>query len=161
MAYIAWATVATIVFALLFILQKNYSEDITEAVDQYNSTYGALLHKWLFIPLQVSHVRCVSVCHLHACMHPDFPSTHTPVFDVMFSSIVPLYDAFVWNIQILFNDVILDALIRNVPGIHAFGEALAGLCKHLAFETPPYITVMASPCNYAEDCDLCCEPGNN
>ena len=32
----------------------------------------------------------------------------------MFSSIVPLYDAFVWIVQILFNDVILDALIPNV-----------------------------------------------
>ena len=60
-AYIAWATAATIVFALLFILQENYSEIIIQAVDQYNSSYGALLHKWLFIPLQVSLV--------HACLY--------------------------------------------------------------------------------------------
>ena len=64
MAYIAWATVATIVFALLFILQENYSEVIIEAVDQYNSIYGALVHKWLFVPLQVSLARCA---HAHAC----------------------------------------------------------------------------------------------
>ena len=80
---------------------------------------------------------------------------------MMFSSIVPLYYAFVWNVQILFNNVILDALIRNVPSIHAFGEALAGLCKHLAFEITPYITAMASLCNYAKDGNLCYEPGNN
>ena len=79
----------------------------------------------------------------------------------MFSSIVPLYDASVWIIQFLFNDVILDALVRNVPSIHAFGEAFAGLCKHLAFEIPPYITAMASTCDYAKDGDLCYEPGNN
>ena len=80
---------------------------------------------------------------------------------MMFSSIVPLYYAFVWNVQILFNNVILDVLIRNVPSIHAFGEAFAGLCKHLAFEIPPYITAMASTCDYAKDGDLCYEPGNN
>ena len=67
-AYIAWATVATIVFALLFILQENYSEVIIKAVDQYNSTYRALLHKWLFIPLQVSLVQCVCVC-AYACVY--------------------------------------------------------------------------------------------
>ena len=49
---------------------------------------------------------------------------------MMFSSIVPLYYAFVWNVQILFNNVILDALIRNVPSIHAFGEAFKGRSLH-------------------------------
>ena len=64
MAYIVWATVATIVFAPLFILQENYSELIIEAVDQYNSTYCALVHKWLFVPLQVSLARCP---YVNAC----------------------------------------------------------------------------------------------
>ena len=58
-----------------------------------------------------------------------------------------------WIVQILFNDVILDAPIRNVPSIHAFGKALAGLCKHLTLEIPPHITAMALSCNYAKDCD--------
>ena len=53
-AYIAWAAAATVVFALLFILQENYSDVMIEAVDEYNKTYGALVHKWFFIPLQVS-----------------------------------------------------------------------------------------------------------
>ncbi len=53
----------------------------------------------------------------------------------MFSSIVPLYYASVWIVQILFNYVILDALIRNVPSIHAFGEALSGALGEKPIET--------------------------
>ncbi len=54
------------------------------------------------------------------------------------------------SVRILFNDVILGrarTTVRNVPSIRAFGEALAGLCKHLAIEIPPYITVMARYAN--------------
>ncbi len=43
MAYIVCATVATTVFVLVFILQQ-ITEVIIEAVDQYNSTYGALMY---------------------------------------------------------------------------------------------------------------------
>lgn len=102
-AYIAWASVATIVFTLLFILQENYSEVIIQAVDQYKSSYGALLHKWFFIPLQVSLVRCVYA--FVRVFVSQLTTLHPQVFDVMFSSIVPLYDAFIWIVQILFNCV--------------------------------------------------------
>jgi hypothetical protein len=80
------------------------------------------------------YVICMCVCvHTHSqeCSQHQF---HAQVFDVMFSSIVLLYDTFVWNVQILFNNVILDALIRNVQSIHAFSMALAGLCKHIVYD---------------------------
>ncbi len=83
------------------------------------------------------------------------------VLDVMFSSIVPLYNAVVWLLRLLLNDVVIDSLISNVPSIKEFGIALGSLCKHSALEISPYLTSMATTCNYARDGDFCYEAGNN
>ena len=79
----------------------------------------------------------------------------------MFSSLVPLYNAFIWLVNRLSVDVLLDSLIKNVPSIKLFGLATAGLCKHMALEISPYITSMVIPCDYNLQGDLCYEPGND
>lgn len=66
--YVIWATAAMLVFSLLFVLQENYSDVLVDAVNQYNSTYGPILHKLVFIPLQVKwHLK-------RRCFYED---THT------------------------------------------------------------------------------------
>jgi hypothetical protein len=65
--YLMWAAAATLVFSLLFVIQENYANVLVEAVDQYNETYGPLLHKLLFIPLQVNFAYVCASPHLHMC----------------------------------------------------------------------------------------------
>lgn len=79
----------------------------------------------------------------------------------MFSSLIPLYNALVWLLRLIFHDVFLDSLINNVPSIRSFGAALGSLCKHYALEIVPYVSSMGVPCNYAKDGDLCYEAGND
>jgi hypothetical protein len=86
--------------------------------------------------------------------------THTQIVDVMFSSLIPLYNAAVWIIRLIFNDVFLDSLIANVPSIRSFGVAFGRLCKHSALEISPYVQSMAVTCDYARDGDFCYEAGN-
>ena len=83
------------------------------------------------------------------------------VIDVMFSSLVPLYNTLVWILRILFYDVFTDALITNVPSIRSFGEAMGNFCKHFALDLTSYVSALAIPCDYAKDGDFCYEPGNN
>jgi hypothetical protein len=85
---------------------------------------------------------------------------NTQVVDVMFSSIVPLYNALIWLTRLIFNDVLLDSLIANVPSIRSFGTALGSLCKHSALEIAPYVSSIATRCNYAREGDFCYEAGN-
>lgn len=133
--YILWAVGASLIFAMLYVVQENHTEVLVDAVKQWNSGYGPLVHKLVFVPLQV--------------------------IDVMFSSIVPLYNGFVWLIRQLIQDVLLDSLVQNVPSIKAFGTAAGSLSKHMAMELPPYISSMASSCQYSVQGDRCYDPGNN
>ena len=71
-----WAMVVSLIFALLYLIQENYSSLLLDAVDQWNAGYGPLVHKYLFIPLQV--------------------------LDVMFSRIVPIYNGLVWFLRQIF-----------------------------------------------------------
>lgn len=114
--------------------QENYSSFLIEGVDQWNKAYGPLFYKILFVPLQI--------------------------VDVMFSSLVPIYNASVWIVKLIVNNVFLDALMANVEVIRTFGLALASLCKHAALEMPPFLKSIAAPCDYARDGDMCYEPGN-
>ena len=57
-------------------------------MDQWNKAYGPLFYKLLFVPLQI--------------------------VDVMFSSIIPIYNASVWIVKLIVNNVFLDALMANV-----------------------------------------------
>ncbi len=72
----------------------------------------------------------------------------------MFSSIVPLYNALIWLTRLIFKDVLLDSLIANVPSIRSFGTALGSLCKHSALEIAPYVSSVATRCNYAREGDF-------
>jgi hypothetical protein len=51
--YAVWALFGMIVFSILFILQESYAHLLVDALDQYNSTYGPVIHKIALIPLQV------------------------------------------------------------------------------------------------------------
>jgi hypothetical protein len=83
------------------------------------------------------------------------------VIDVMFSSLVPLYNALVWISRTIFYDVFLDALVNNAPSVKAFGVATGDLCKHVALDAASYISMLAMPCDYAKEGDMCYEPSNN
>ncbi len=68
------------------------------------------------------HVRLCSDCaHAYACafLFPTLAQHTILSCSGVFSSIVPLCDAFMWIVQILFNDVITDALIRNGRHVEA------------------------------------------
>ena len=78
----------------------------------------------------------------------------------MFSSLVPLYNASIWIVKLIFNNVFLDALMANVETIKTFGLALGSLCKNTALELTPFISSVAVQCDYARDGDMCYEPGN-
>lgn len=78
----------------------------------------------------------------------------------MFSTLIPLYNAFVWIVKLVINNVFLDTLMGNVEAIRSFGLGLGGLCKHTALELPPFLSAVAVPCDFARDGDMCYEPGN-
>jgi hypothetical protein len=103
-------------------------------VDQYNEGYGPMLHRIVFIPLQV--------------------------LDVLFSALVPIYNAIIKLLRILFIDVLVDSLVANVKLIGEFGAAFAAMCKHTAVQVPSYIERIATACDYGKEGDLCYEPGN-
>ena len=71
--YFVWALAATAIFSLLYMLQESYSHILVEAVDQYNSSYGPILHEIVFVPLQVYAFpsTCVlfPVSFAHAFLH--------------------------------------------------------------------------------------------
>jgi hypothetical protein len=52
--YAIWAGITMLFFSILFMLQEYYLYILLDAVEQYNSTYTPILHKVVFIPLQVS-----------------------------------------------------------------------------------------------------------
>ncbi len=133
--YAVWVLLTTLVFSLLFLVQENYSEALLEMVDQWNQGYGPLVYKMLFIPLQF--------------------------VDVVFSSLVPLYNAVLWLLKQLFNNVFLDSLIANVDSLKQVGVGVAGLCKHAALEIVPFVTSVVKTCDYGKQGDLCYEPGAN
>lgn len=133
-SYVIWVAAVTLVFSLLYLVQENYSEALLEAVDQWNKGYAPFVYKMVFIPMQF--------------------------VDVVFSSLVPLYNAFVWLIKQLLNNVFLDSLIANLGEVAQIGKGVASLCKHAALEVAPYITKIVTVCDYAKQGDLCYEAGN-
>jgi hypothetical protein len=102
-SYLVWEVGTTLVFSLLYIVQENYSDLLVNAVDQWNAAYGPLLHKVMFVPLQAG--------------------------DVMFSSLVPLYNSGIWLARTLLHDVALDALIVNVPSIKQLGTSVTSIVR--------------------------------
>jgi hypothetical protein len=103
-------------------------------VEQWNESFGPILHRLLVIPLQI--------------------------VDVMFSALVPIYNAVAWIIKKVTTDVIIDACMANLGSVQSFGLAMASACKHVATEIPAFVNSMVSPCDYAKDGDLCYDPGN-
>jgi hypothetical protein len=134
-SYVVWAVGTTLVFSVLYIVQENYSDILVDAVDQWNAAYGPLLHKIVFVPLQAS--------------------------DVVFSSLVPLYNSAIWLARTLIHDVGLDALVANVPSIRQLGASVGNVVQSSALEIPPYVTSLASSCDFAQLGDLCYDPGHN
>lgn len=132
--YAIWMVATTLLFSLLYVVQENYSEVLLESVEQWNSAFGPILHRLLFIPLQI--------------------------IDVMFSAIVPIYNAVVWILKKISTDVVVDATMANLESVKTFGLALGSACKHAATEVPPFINSMVRTCDYALDGDLCYDPGN-
>lgn len=133
-SYAIWAAATTLVFSLLYLVQENYSEALLEAVSQWNNGYGPFVYKFVFIPMNLA--------------------------DVVFSSLIPLYNASMWLVKQLLNNVFLDSLIANMGALRDIGTGVASLCKHGALEVAPYITRVVTVCNYAKEGDLCYEAGN-
>lgn len=134
-SYVLWAAAITLIFTLLFIAQESYSEVFISAVDQWNSGYGPVMNKLFVIPLQVA--------------------------DVLFSAIIPLYNAVFWIIKLILNNVLLDSLILNTPNLRDFGLALGKLCRHVALEVPSYTKSLVVPCDYSREGDFCYDAGNS
>ena len=63
LSYAIWAAAATLLFALLYVVQENRSDVFISAVDEWNNGYGPLVHKIVFIPLQVGfwYSSCMAV----------------------------------------------------------------------------------------------------
>lgn len=129
-----WAAIVTVVLAFVFHVQRSYPTLLVSAVQEYNESYGPLIYRFIFIPTQM--------------------------LDVLFSAIVPIYNACIKLVNVLIQEVVIESLAGNSGHVVDFGKALANLCKHTAVQIPSYITTVAIPCDYAKQGDLCYEPGN-
>lgn len=131
---LVWASIVTVVLALIFYVQRSSPALLVSAVQEYNESYGPMLHRIIFIPLQMG--------------------------DVVFSAVVPLWNGVLKLIKVLIHEVVIESLAANAGLVIDFGKAFANLCKHLAVQIPGYITSVATPCDYAVEGDLCYEPGH-
>lgn len=131
---LVWASIVTVLLALVFYVQRSQPALLVSAVQEYNESYGPMLHRIVFIPLQI--------------------------FDVLFSAVIPIYNGSIKLVKALVSEVVLESLAANSGFVVDFGRAFASLCKHAAVQIPGYIASVATPCDYAKEGDLCYEPGH-
>ncbi len=121
-----------VVFAALFMLQEHYSTLLLGMVDGWNASFGPVLYRILFFPLQIGNI--------------------------LFTSIIPVFNSVVWLLKLLFHNVLLKTATSNSDSILAIGRSVADLAKNLFIQFPGYFTTIVSPCPSPVS-DLCYEPG--
>lgn len=131
-SYIFWVVAAFGVFAALFMLQEHYPTLLIGMVDGWNDKFGPVIYRLFFFPLQIGNI--------------------------LFTSVVPVYNGIIWLLKLLFHNVILKAAFTNSESIVTMGRCTADLVKHVFIQFPPYFQTVVSPCPHPV-MDSCYEPG--
>lgn len=131
-SYALLVATAFVVFAGLFMLQEHYSTLLLGMVDGWNNSLGPVAYRIFFFPLQIGNI--------------------------LFTSLIPVYNGVVWLLKLLFHNVILKTATTNSTSIVAMGKSLADLVKHIFVQFPSYFSTLVTPCPKPVS-DLCYEPG--
>ena len=130
-SYAIWVATAFLVFGGLFMLQEHYPTLLVGMVDAWNNNLGPFIYNLMFVPLQIGNI--------------------------LFTSIVPIYNGVIWLLKLLFHNVLLKSAQDNLDNVVLMGKALADLVKHVFVQVPSYLQSVAVPCPKPIS-DLCYDP---
>lgn len=131
--YIIFALIVTFAFSVVYVMQVYYPGVFVDWVQQWNSLLGPVLHTILVVPLQI--------------------------FDIVFSSVIPIFNAFWWLFNQIFYNVFVVSAIRDIDLYRDLGLGVGGFFQLLAVNGANYVQTFAIPCEDPSS-PICYESGN-
>lgn len=119
-SYAQWLFISFALFSLLFVLQEQYASVLIQVVDSWNETYGPVIYDVVFFPMQV--------------------------LNILFNSIVPIYNGLIWLGKLIIKNVVLRSAMENADSVMVIGKAVGSLAKHIIIQIPDYTSSVIVPC---------------
>lgn len=117
LAYVVWGVLVSALFSLLYVLVSYYPQELVDLVAYWNSTVGPAYDMLFITPLRIT--------------------------GMLFSSVVPLWNAFFHVTSGLVYKVFVKAAVRDLALFQALGEGLAGLVRSSALSTSDFLVSLA------------------
>lgn len=103
LSYAAWALMVMSLLSTLYVVQEYYPQVLVAGVGHWNTYLGPYLHGGLVVPLRIA--------------------------DILFSSVVPVYDLVVWVGSQMFTGPVLSSVLGNVGIVEQLGLDIARLVR--------------------------------
>lgn len=132
LSYAVWALIVTALLSTLYVVQEYYPQVFVSSVLYWNSYLGPYLHGGLVVPLRIA--------------------------DILFSSVVPVYDLSVWLVSQVFTGPILSTVLGNVGTVEQLGLDIAGLVRNSFVSVYAYVPTVLWVCEEPVT-DACYEVG--
>lgn len=113
LSYLLWAVLVSALFSLLYVLVAYFPQELVDLVSYWNSTVGPAYDMLFITPLRV--------------------------FGMLFSSVVPLWNAFFHITSSLTYKIFIKAAVRDLALFQELGEGLAGFVRASALSLADYL----------------------